>query len=232
MVAVIDPEGNVTAGENEVREQVVKAEDQRLDFKPGDDRIYWSALSNKYFTCLIFPKPIDRKSKHAGYLDRVSGIVASPGREIAGDLSIEQVLAPPQPIAAGASQTLSFDVYCGDKNETSLAVVATAESRRYALVGSPDRSMCTFESIGHLLNWLLVRVYAVVGNYGIAIILLVIVVRLCLHPITKKGQINMMRMQKNTQRIKPKMEVLQKQYKNDRQKLGEETMTSRMMAMP
>jgi len=49
-------------------------------------------------------------------------------------------------------------------------------------------------------------------------------VRVCLHPITKKAQVNMMRMQKNTQRLKPKMDALQQQYKNDRQKLGEETM--------
>jgi YidC/Oxa1 family membrane protein insertase len=45
-----------------------------------------------------------------------------------------------------------------------------------------------------------------------------------LHPITKKGQVNMLRMQKQMQRLAPKIEALKQQYGSDRQKFGQEQM--------
>ena len=47
-----------------------------------------------------------------------------------------------------------------------------------------------------------------VGNYGVAIIILVIVVRVLLHPLTKKSQVSMMGMQK----LKPQMDRLKAKY--------------------
>jgi YidC/Oxa1 family membrane protein insertase len=62
--------------------------------------------------------------------------------------------------------------------------------------------------------------YAVVQNYGVAIILLTIAVRLILLPLSIK-QIRSMR---EMQRIQPEIKRLQTKYKGDRQKLNEEMM--------
>jgi len=48
----------------------------------------------------------------------------------------------------------------------------------------------------------------VVPNYGIIIILLVLLVRTLLHPLTKKGQVSMMKMSK----LGPKVEEIKKKY--------------------
>jgi YidC/Oxa1 family membrane protein insertase len=72
--------------------------------------------------------------------------------------------------------------------------------------------------------WLLTAIYRVVRNYGIAIIVLVIIVKLILHPISKRGQLSMMKMQKSMAQVKPKLDLLQQQYRNDKQKLQEETL--------
>ena len=64
----------------------------------------------------------------------------------------------------------------------------------------------------------------VVVNYGVAIVILVLIVRTILHPITKKGQVNMMRMQQAMGSLQPKMEELKKRYANDKTKLNSETM--------
>jgi YidC/Oxa1 family membrane protein insertase len=66
------------------------------------------------------------------------------------------------------------------------------------------------------LNYL----YGVVGDYGVAIILLTVVMRIVLMPLTVKQTKSMYEMQ----RIQPKIKELQKKYKDDKQKLQEETM--------
>jgi YidC/Oxa1 family membrane protein insertase len=58
------------------------------------------------------------------------------------------------------------------------------------------------------------------GSYGIAIILLTIVVRLLLYPLSQKQMVSMARMQK----LQPRMKVLQEKFKDNKEKLNEEMM--------
>lgn len=224
MVTKLKPDGTVEAGTNVMKRQVIKEEDRTHQFKSGEDHIYWYAVSNKYFTCLVFPKPMDDKSGYATYLDRVVATPRIPGDEDHGDLTTEEVLAPTDKIGPGKSVRMALDVYCGSKADKTLDSMPTAVARHYILSTSPDRRACTFESISVIMRWLLNKLYLLVHNYGVAIIILVVLVRLILHPITRKGQLNMMKMQKNQARLKPKLDALQKQFKNDKQRLGEETM--------
>ena len=62
--------------------------------------------------------------------------------------------------------------------------------------------------------------YAIVPNAGFAIIMLTVVVRLILFPLTAKQAKSMIAMQ----RAQPEIKKLQAKYKNDRQKLNEEMM--------
>jgi YidC/Oxa1 family membrane protein insertase len=66
----------------------------------------------------------------------------------------------------------------------------------------------------HILN----GVYWLVPNYGIAILVVTAIVRALLHPMTRKMQIGMAKMQK----IQPMVAELQKKYPNDKQKLTQE----------
>jgi YidC/Oxa1 family membrane protein insertase len=63
----------------------------------------------------------------------------------------------------------------------------------------------------------------VVFDWGLAIIVLVIVVRSILHPLTRRAQISMQRVTKQMATVKPELEALQKRYKEDPKKLQEET---------
>lgn len=62
--------------------------------------------------------------------------------------------------------------------------------------------------------------YSLIPNYGIAIILLTLLVRLILYPLTLKQTKEMAKMQK----IQPKVKALQDKYKDDPQRLNEEVM--------
>ena len=66
---------------------------------------------------------------------------------------------------------------------------------------------------GYLLSWL----YQLTTNYGWALILFAIVVKIILLPITAKGKKSSMKMS----RITPRVQAIQKKYENDQQKQSE-----------
>jgi YidC/Oxa1 family membrane protein insertase len=70
------------------------------------------------------------------------------------------------------------------------------------------------------IGWVLARIYDVVPNYGLSIIILTVVIRLVLLPLGIKQIKSMQHMQA----IQPKLKELQKKYKNNKQKLQEEQM--------
>jgi YidC/Oxa1 family membrane protein insertase len=70
------------------------------------------------------------------------------------------------------------------------------------------------------IGFILAFLYDVVQNYGLAIILLTIVIRVILLPLTVKQIRSMTEMQK----IQPLVKELQKKHKGDRQKMNEELM--------
>ena len=67
-----------------------------------------------------------------------------------------------------------------------------------------------------LLNWL----FAAIGNFGVAIVCLTLIVRLLLFPLAQKQFASMAAMRV----LQPKMKALQERYKDDRPKLQEEMM--------
>jgi len=71
------------------------------------------------------------------------------------------------------------------------------------------------------LEYIVIFLYNnVIANYGIVIILLTIIVRIVLIPLTISQTRSMAKMQK----LQPELKELQKKYKDDRQKLQQETM--------
>jgi YidC/Oxa1 family membrane protein insertase len=70
------------------------------------------------------------------------------------------------------------------------------------------------------LGWIIKTIYDFVQNYGVAIILFTVVMKLLLLPLNIKSQKAM----KKQQKIQPLLAELQKKYANDQQKLQQETM--------
>ncbi len=75
--------------------------------------------------------------------------------------------------------------------------------------------------IQNVLEHIIVFLYQnVIANYGVVIILLTLIVRLVLTPLTISQTRSMAKMQK----MQPQIKELQKQYKDDKQRLQQETM--------
>lgn len=222
--ALMDNDGRVAKLEKAQRTAILKTDDREVELFPGDNHTLWAAVCNKYFACIAVPVPMTAEKPYPLYLSKVVAKAMIDTPDWNDDLTFDAFFDPGKELAPGQSVAFNIDTYCGPKSEKIFDTVPEAMPRHYSLIMSVDRSACTFEVITRVMLFLLTMAYTVVRNYGIAIIVLVIIVRLALHPITKRGQIHMMKMQKNMQTLKPKLDLIQQQYKNDRQKLNEETM--------
>lgn len=76
------------------------------------------------------------------------------------------------------------------------------------------------ELIGYPLGWIMWAVYALVKNYGVAILIFTFIVRLILFPLSVKQQKSTAAMAA----FQPKLDKLKKQYANNPNKLQEEQM--------
>ena len=70
------------------------------------------------------------------------------------------------------------------------------------------------------LGWILDLFYRLIGNYGFAIILFTVFIKLCLFPLDLKQRKSMAK----TQKIQPLLMEIQKKYANDKEKQSQETM--------
>lgn len=77
-----------------------------------------------------------------------------------------------------------------------------------------------FESLANLFGYLLSFLYNLVNNYGIAIILFTLIIKVLLLPLSIKQQKTM----KKSAKMQEKMKVIQFKYKNDPDKMNQEMM--------
>ena len=166
--------------------------------------VAWVGSSNKYFASLLFA-------------DETRPFVSSNGDRIwkfpAGSTNEKDLYAVPSmtgsfgpvTVAPGAgSVEFTLKTYCGPKEMSRIRALGSS------VMGVMHISYYSwFEFIARpmvmLLNWL----KSICGSYGIAIILLTLIVRILFWPVTQKANSSMRRMQK----LQPKIKELQEKYK-------------------
>ena len=123
----------------------------------------------------------------------------------------------------------------GDLVETRLTVKDASDEHKYTLFAGP-KSSSLLKAQGHGMEqmidygwfgilakpmfWLMQQFYTITRNYGIAIILLTIVVRLLLFYPSLKSATSMEEMKK----LQPQMTALREKYKKDPSKMNQEIM--------
>jgi YidC/Oxa1 family membrane protein insertase len=113
---------------------------------------------------------------------------------------------------SGEETHLSADLYLGPKSRT---ILRDAGNDLWRAV---DLGM--FSVVAEPLTWLLKVLYSFLGNYGLAIIGLTLLVKLALYPFAKHSFDSMSKMQE----IQPEMKRIQEQYKDDQGRLQQEMM--------
>ena len=188
--------------------------------QPAGERLAWAASASKFFTCIL--APVD-DGGGASSLSAVEAVDLDGQSTTTNDVTVRFVTAA-APLEPGASRTYAVDAYIGAKDATAFKSVEDYAARNYYFQISKDIPFCTFVPLVELMIWLLDALYWFIPNYGVAIIFLVFLVRIMLHPITKKGQVNMVRMQSRMGDLSPKLEEIKKKHANDKTRLQQETM--------
>lgn len=164
--------------------------------------VSWGGFENKYFMAIIIPQDPSLTSVN---MSKDSNHMVSVNIKGA-----KNVIAPAQ------SGSFKYNLFIGPKDYTLLKKQ-----------GLSLEEAVEFESIIPGLKWLSIGLlifikflYQYVGNYGIAIIVLTILIKVLFWPL---GNISYKSM-KEMQKIQPKINELREKYKNDQAKLGQETM--------
>lgn len=105
------------------------------------------------------------------------------------------------PMAAGQTVTQKFNIFAGPKKGDILAQYGLEDVEYFGWFGFVSRP----------LLWILHTLYAILGNYGLAIIVLTLMVRGAMHPISRKQAKNM----QIQQALAPEIKRISEQYKDD-----------------
>jgi YidC/Oxa1 family membrane protein insertase len=117
-----------------------------------------------------------------------------------------------QTVAPGATATITETLFVGPKLQKQLETLHPELSR------VADYGVLTL--LSKPLFWLLDHAHSIVKNWGLAIILVTFMLKLLFYPLSEKAGRSMARMRA----LAPRMKQLQELYKDDRTKLGQETM--------
>ncbi|MDR0319305.1 MAG: membrane protein insertase YidC [Rickettsiales bacterium] len=118
-------------------------------------------------------------------------------------------------ISADAASDFTFNIYAGPKSQK---ILNAANPAMPGVAQTIDYGWFSFLSRPFL--WSLTALHDLVGNYGLAIIILTLIIRILMIPLTKKSYKSMAAMQK----MQPEMQRIQKLYKDDRARLQQEMM--------
>ena len=171
--------------------------------------VLWVAVQSNYFAAILEPlrdeseqMSVVRGSARAVNDSNLSAFLDIDGFTLAGTGS------------AGGKHTVThrYRLFAGPKMRDALAVYKA----HYESVIEGH----WYDPLSSIMTWILHAAHAISFNYGIAIIILTIIVRIGLHPLSRKSQTSMARMQK----LQPQVKEVRDKYKNDKQRQQQEMM--------
>lgn len=179
-------------------EELIESKVDELKTSPQiyQDSLAWSGFTTKYFISIVDPGD----SYNQVYLSATDGFVENR-------FSSHKVN-----LAANATLDLSASAYFGPR-----------QAERLAASGHDFEKTINYGFFHPLAKPLVVALnffYKFLGNYGFAIILLTLCIKLIFWPLTQKSYKSM----KGMQKLQPEMKSMREKYSSDKQKLNEEMM--------
>jgi len=163
----------------------------------------WVAARSKYFTAILIPETPISEFKSERY--QTTG--ADEHSEKIFNFELRDSFD--RRVDVGSS---NFRVYVGPLDFEVL--------QTYGLYFEEMMNWGWFGIIGKGALWVFKAIYGVIPNYGIVLIIFSILVKLLLHPLTKKQFAST----QNMQQAQPQVAALKEKYKDDPKRLNEETM--------
>lgn len=172
--------------------------------------LHWFAVDSKYFLQAVVPS------------ETFSGcVVDSDG---AGSGMVNTAIGRQITLEPGQQKSYEFGLYLGAKIDSMLEAFPESEgleaAEGVALTDAIDWGWfgALSEYLGGMMLALLRYFYGLTGVWGVAIIMLTVVIKLTLLPLTIKQYRSMRKMKE----INPEMQALREKYKDDQVKMNQE----------
>ena len=159
-----------------------------------EKEVKWASIHNKYFMAALVPRS-----------DFDGGVVREDGGVLVG-----------LQYRGGSRGEGQFLLFAGPKDQTIFQQV----SRDYGVSLEEAIDLGIFSFLAGPALTGLRFFYRVTGSYGLAIILLTILIKIIFYPLTQKSTKSMQAMQK----LQPKMKQIREIFKDDKQRMNEEVM--------
>lgn len=168
----------------------------------------WACVNNQFFVNILKPESELTDFRVMG--ESVQTTTSVDGKEILG---ISGAISFPLGILKpGEPKEFSFSLYAGPKDYVELSKLS-AEQKKVMQFG-------IFWWISEPLSWSLNKLSSIFGSYGLGIIVLTILVKLILWPLTAQAT----RSQKKMQALQGPLSKLREKHKGSPQKLNQEMM--------
>ncbi|MHC4635006.1 MAG: YidC/Oxa1 family insertase periplasmic-domain containing protein [Planctomycetota bacterium] len=221
-------EGQVTSTRLDVRKFDGGKAFEEKNLVKNSDKFLWAAVTNKYFAAILVPSPEQGRDFPDWVTGKAGRFYNPDGRKNSEDENLGVNLRTGAQLLAaagrsGSSKQYNFQMYLGPKDKPLFS--RNEQYKKLGFIEVIDFMACccpkqiisplAFAILG-TMGWL----YEFIPNYGVIIIIIVFLIRLVLHPITKKSQISMSKMQK----LGPKVAELKKKYASNKAELQKQTM--------
>ena len=171
----------------------------------------WAAIAGKYFALIALP-----------YASNFELALSSQSEEGLSNASRMYLTRPASPIPRIEDK---YHFYLGPTNQDALNMYERGENSYklretgfVELVYAEGFLRAPLIPLEKGLKWLLSVIYKIIPNYGIAIILVTILVKALMFPLTKKGSEGTIRMQA----LSPQIKEIQTKYKENPQRMNAE----------
>ncbi|MDR1128436.1 MAG: membrane protein insertase YidC [Treponema sp.] len=209
----IGPRFEKLDGRYDYRHYITYANEKRKEEKIKDNntptiitsRVSWAAIAGKYFTFIAIP---DATQYEMAFSTR-----PEPGLPSASRFYMSR------PALTASQTTDTYRFYLGPKSQKNLAIYDTGINSfnlREMDLSRAASSSGILTPVETGLKWFLALFYRLIPNYGVAIILLTLLVKILLFPLTKKSSESTLRMQT----LAPKIKELQEKYKDNPQQMN------------
>ena len=186
---------------------------QTKDYTTYDNEpLLWFGAGGNYFNAIL--RPTGNQWIKSAVAHSVNPEADAPQRIVELQIETKDVT-----LAAGETTALESRVFFGPRERKTLKnpyYSAPSVGYEHILESTGSCALCTFQWLVDFLMLLLGAFETVLRSWGLAIIALVFVVRACLHPVTKRAQINMSKMSD----FQPEIERIKKKYGDDKDGLN------------
>lgn len=191
-----------------------KAKRQIIGSKP-EMKMYskdylWNGIGGKYFEELLIPE--NASSMDYSYYSNIVEV---------NDYANAQVISVRKPVKSTDVKD-TYYMYFGPRNEKDLKIYNSSEKNVWNLSGLRlTESLNSNGWLGWLetiLKWIMEVINKVVHNWGVSIIIMTILIKLAMFPMTRNQSMSTLKMQE----IQPKVQAVQTKYKDNPQRMQQE----------